>query len=165
MDRCLGGRDVHLEQMPLVPGIYFLVSYCLYQNLQLFACHFLWQQNEKCQHGWVSGRDPSVHDAEELQKYPIFLWLEYLTHFLILLPRAPLWHWAPVALRSYLLNNIPFIYYLLVPLCFPTPSTHLGLFLEKRLCTHIFVSLLASGRMQTKTEANWRLYIASSKVK
>lgn len=47
------GKGVYLEQMLLVPGVYSLVTYHLYQNQQLFARYFLWQQNDKCQVGWV----------------------------------------------------------------------------------------------------------------
>lgn len=47
------GKGVYLEQMLLVPGVYSLVTYHLYQYWHLFAGHFLWQQNDKCQVGWV----------------------------------------------------------------------------------------------------------------
>lgn len=66
MDRCLGRKGCVPGADALLPGpIPLLVTICI-RTCNFSPDIFFWQLNEKYQDRWVSGKDPSAKDAEEL---------------------------------------------------------------------------------------------------
>lgn len=87
-------------------------TFCL-----IFSLAIEWQMLGWVGWEWVSGRDPSCNNAQELvDRHPSALWSLQLKHFLILSPSVPQWGWAPVALGCYLTVNTPFTDCLPIPL-------------------------------------------------